>query len=99
MQILEAGDRVGGRVLNGALSTGDPIEKGGQWVGPTRTEILALAETVGVDTFPTYNSGTNLSLLNGSIDRYPANGLPPVTPAAPHRPPTRHFNLGELPDV
>jgi monoamine oxidase len=78
VQILEARDRVGGRILNAELSTGDPIEKGGQWVGPTQTEILALAEAVGVDTFPTYNSGNNLSLLNGSIDPYPANGLPPV---------------------
>jgi len=78
VQILEARDRVGGRILNAELSTGDPIEKGGQWVGPTQTEILALAESVGVDTFPTYNTGNNLSLLDGSIDPYPANGLPPV---------------------
>lgn len=78
VQILEARDRVGGRILNTELSTGDPVEKGGQWVGPTQTEILALADAVGVDTFPTYNTGNNLSLLNGSIDPYPANGLPPV---------------------
>ena len=78
VQILEARDRVGGRILNAKLSTGDPIEKGGQWVGPTQTEILALADAVGVDTFPTYNTGNNLSLLNGSIDPYPANGLPTV---------------------
>ncbi|MGB8332299.1 MAG: flavin monoamine oxidase family protein, partial [Polyangiales bacterium] len=78
VQVLEARDRVGGRILNAALSSGDPIEKGGQWVGPTQTEILALAESVGVDTFPTYNTGNNLSLLNGSIDPYPADGLPPV---------------------
>lgn len=78
VQILEARDRVGGRILNTALSTGDPIEKGGQWVGPTQSEILALAEAVGVDTFPTYNTGTNLSLFKGSIGSYPADGLPPV---------------------
>jgi len=80
VQILEARDRVGGRILNTELSTGDPIEKGGQWVGPTQTEILALADAVGVDTFPTYNTGNNLSLRNGSIDPYPADGLPPVAP-------------------
>ncbi|MGB8222095.1 MAG: flavin monoamine oxidase family protein [Polyangiales bacterium] len=81
VQILEARDRVGGRILNTELSTGDPIEKGGQWVGPTQTEILRLAEAVGVDIFPTYNMGNNLSLLNGSIDPYPADGLPPVPTA------------------
>lgn len=78
VQIVEARDRIGGRIVNGALSTGDPIEKGGQWVGPTQTEILALAEAVGVDTFLTYNTGNNLSLFQGSIGTYPANGLPPV---------------------
>ncbi len=81
VQILEARDRVGGRILNTTLSTGDPIEKGGQWVGPTQTEILALADAVGVDTFPTYNTGDNLSLYKGSIGSYPANGLPPVPSA------------------
>lgn len=81
VQVLEARDRVGGRILNTTLSTGDPIEKGGEWVGPTQTEILALADAVGVDTFPTYNTGNNLSLYRGSIDPYPADGLPPVPSA------------------
>jgi monoamine oxidase len=78
VQILEARDRVGGRILNTTLSTGDPIEKGGEWVGPTQTEILALADAVGVETFPTYNTGNNLSLYQGNIGTYPADGLPPV---------------------
>lgn len=81
VQVLEARDRVGGRIVNTTLSTGDPIEKGGEWVGPTQTEILALADAVGVETFPTFNTGTNLSLYQGSIDPYPADGLPPVPSA------------------
>jgi monoamine oxidase len=77
--VLEARDRVGGRVLNGSLSTGDPIEKGGEWLGPTQTEMLALAAEFGVDTFKTYNTGNNLQLFQGSISPYDARlGIPPL---------------------
>jgi monoamine oxidase len=74
--VLEARDRVGGRLLNHAI-TGDAItEVGGEYIGPTQDRIAALAKAVGVDTFDTYNDGSNLLLLNGTISRYPATGLP-----------------------
>src|SRR4051794_35296691 len=34
--VVEARDRVGGRVLNHRLGTGDTIESGGAFVGPTQ---------------------------------------------------------------
>lgn len=54
--ILEARDRVGGRVLNVELGDGKTVDVGGQWVGPGQDRIIALAEAVGVETFPTYGA-------------------------------------------
>ncbi|WP_278257716.1 FAD-dependent oxidoreductase [Nocardioides convexus] len=42
--VVEARDRVGGRVLNHALDSGGTIEAGGAFVGPTQTRIKALAD-------------------------------------------------------
>ena len=54
--VLEARDRVGGRVLNEDIGNGQTVDVGGQWVGPGQDRILALAEAVGVETFPTYGA-------------------------------------------
>ena len=76
--LLEARDRVGGRVLNHRVEPGVIAELGGQYVGPTQDRLLALADSLGVDTFPTYNEGDNVLLLNGRRSRYPADpGLSP----------------------
>ncbi|HZA19259.1 MAG TPA: FAD-dependent oxidoreductase, partial [Actinomycetota bacterium] len=37
--VLEARDRVGGRVLNHDIGDGKVIEVGGQWVGPTQDRV------------------------------------------------------------
>lgn len=76
--VLEARDRVGGRVLNHRVQRGVITEVGGQFVGPTQDRVLALADSVGVDTFPTYNQGQDVLLLNGERSLYPADpGLSP----------------------
>src|SRR4051812_2027553 len=74
--VLEARGRVGGRVLNHDLGNGAVTEVGGQYVGPTQDRIAALAREVGVDTFPTYNEGQNVLLLQGKRTTYPATGIP-----------------------
>lgn len=76
--VIEARDRVGGRTLNAPLTGGKVIEVGGQWIGPTQTEIMALATEVGVDTYKTYNDGDNILYFDGVAARYPSTGLPPV---------------------
>lgn len=67
--VVEARDRVGGRLLNHTLATGQVIEAGGAFVGPTQNHILALAEELGVATFPEYVAGKNVydSQLLGRI--------------------------------
>ncbi|MBW3659677.1 MAG: FAD-dependent oxidoreductase, partial [Actinobacteria bacterium] len=73
--VVEADGRVGGRVLNTALPDGQPIEIGGQWVGPTQDRVLALAREVGVATFPTYDEGRYVDHRNGLT--YPYDGRIP----------------------
>jgi monoamine oxidase len=55
--VLEARDRVGGRVLNEPIGDGEVIEVGGQWVGPTQDVVRDWARELGVETFPTYDEG------------------------------------------
>lgn len=79
--VLEARDRVGGRALNGMLPGGEPIELGGQWVGPTQDAILGLAREAGVDTFKTYTTGNNLLYYQGALSPYDGSGgaaFPPI---------------------
>ncbi len=58
--LLEARDRVGGRVFNHTLANGAVIERGGAFVGPTQDHILALASELGVQTFKEYVDGQNV---------------------------------------
>ncbi|WP_395656586.1 flavin monoamine oxidase family protein [Nocardioides sp.] len=55
--VVEARDRVGGRTEAGALSDGQWIELGGQWVGPTQDRMYELIAELGLETIPTYNDG------------------------------------------
>jgi monoamine oxidase len=71
--VLEARDRVGGRVLNESLGGGDYAELGGTFQGPTQDRIKALSVEVGVGLFNTYNTGNNVFWANGRRLEYPNN--------------------------
>ncbi|MEX0985095.1 MAG: FAD-dependent oxidoreductase [Actinomycetota bacterium] len=77
--VLEARDRVGGRTLNADIGDGEVVEMGGEWVGPTQDAIAALADDLGVDTFPTYYEGEHLAKLGGDVVRH-ADPFPETTP-------------------
>jgi monoamine oxidase len=68
--VLEARDRVGGRLLNEPIGDGKVVEVGGQWVGPTQHRMLALSRSLGVETFATYGSGENVIEVDGKLIRY-----------------------------
>jgi monoamine oxidase len=68
--VLEARNRVGGRLLNHTLANGSVVELGGQWVGPTQDRVLALAEDLGLGLFPTYIGGEHFLAVDGSVERY-----------------------------
>ncbi len=84
VRVLEARKRVGGRVLNHHLSTGDIADMGGTFAGPTQDHILQLAKDMGVGTFPTYYVGNNV-YVNGSGRRstYPGDGPTGSAPTDP----------------
>lgn len=63
--VLEARDRVGGRLLNAELPGGAPIEVGGQWVGPTQRRVGALIAELGLSTHPTYDDGRHIIEICG----------------------------------
>jgi len=79
--VVEARDRVGGRMLNHDLGGGYISEVGGQWIGPGQTAVWDLARELGVGTFPTYYTGKTTILggdgrlaidLKGSFGTNPA---------------------------
>jgi monoamine oxidase len=78
--VLEARDRVGGRLLNEPIGAGRVVEVGGQWIGPTQHRIAALAAALGVETFPTYTAGENVLELGGRLRRYRGT-IPRLGPA------------------
>ncbi|TFG72875.1 MAG: FAD-dependent oxidoreductase, partial [Solirubrobacterales bacterium] len=58
--VLEARDRVGGRLLNAEIGGGEVVEIGGQWVGPEQDRVLALTAELGLETFPTFDQGKSV---------------------------------------
>jgi monoamine oxidase len=76
--VLEARDRVGGRVLNHSLAGGQAADVGGQFVGPTQRNILGLAAELGVATQPIFTSG--LAILEFAGKRHSYRGTPRLSP-------------------
>jgi len=68
--LLEARDRVGGRVLNHEVAGGSVIESGGAFIGPTQDHIRGLADELGVETFKQYAEGQNTYVSDGRTTRY-----------------------------
>jgi monoamine oxidase len=75
--VVEARDRVGGRVWTEVTPGGAVVDHGGQWIGPTQLHLQALADEFGVATFPTYVSGSNVERRGG--DRFEFKGLVPTS--------------------
>ena len=78
--VVEARDRVGGRVLNEPIGDGKVVEVGGQWVGPGQDRLYALAAEMGVETFRTHSEGDNLIEFRGRLKRYTGT-IPNINPA------------------
>lgn len=68
--VVEARDRVGGRLLNEEIGDGKVVEVGGQWIGPTQERLAALAAELGVETFPTHDAGAHLIEFDGRLTSY-----------------------------
>jgi monoamine oxidase len=78
--VLEARDRVGGRVLNEPIGDGKVVEAGGEWIGPTQRRVAELARLLGIETFPTHGEGENLLEWEGRVRRFTGT-IPRLSPA------------------
>jgi monoamine oxidase len=68
--VLEARDRVGGRLLNATVGDGVTVDLGGQWVGADHTRVQHLAGELGVEIFAQHGAGRNLLDIGGKRRRY-----------------------------
>src|SRR5437016_9300977 len=77
--VLEARDRVGGRIWTHHLSDGSTIDRGGAFLAPGHDAIHGLAKEVGVSTYKTWTKGDHLLIGGGRTRRY--RGLiPKISP-------------------
>lgn len=64
VKVLEARDRVGGKVYNQRLKNGGVTEVGAEFVGPTQDKVLQMIADLGLTTFRTYNQGKTVLWRN-----------------------------------
>jgi monoamine oxidase len=79
--VLEARDRVGGRIWTYDLPDGSPVDRGGAWLAPKHDAIFRLAEEVGVSTYKTWVKGAHLLVDHGRTRRY-TGLIPKISPLA-----------------
>ncbi|MBT8220273.1 MAG: FAD-dependent oxidoreductase [Bacteroidia bacterium] len=77
--VLEARDRLGGRVHSSKVLNGADIELGGQWIGPGQDLMYQLVEEFGIETYRTYDTGKAVLDLNQRIKTY-SGLIPKVDP-------------------
>jgi monoamine oxidase len=80
--VLEARDRVGGRVWTRHSESGAPLDMGGTFFGPHQDRVLALAKEMGVGLHQTNVVGDSLLATGGKVRRYQADKTPRINPLA-----------------
>lgn len=90
--LLEARNRVGGRLLKTNTIRGGWVDLGAQWVGPTQTKAVALVKQLGLKKFewkPETDPKTPVSVIwkgskwvsAGQLDKAVSGGPVTITPA------------------
>ena len=69
VRVLEARDRIGGRL------EGSPLDLGASWHWPGEHRVRALAQRCGVETFEQYRLGDALIDDISGVHRYPGNPI------------------------
>jgi putrescine oxidase len=74
--VLEARDRVGGRVWNTEIG-GQANELGGQWVAPYQSAVHALLADLEIELFPSFRDGEHVYIgRDGKAQRYAGHDVP-----------------------
>ncbi|MEX5303074.1 flavin monoamine oxidase family protein [Kocuria sabuli] len=74
--VLEARDRVGGRTWSQTVD-GAFLELGGQWISPDQTELLALLDELGLQTYQRHREGGSVYLApDGTRHTYTGSMFP-----------------------
>lgn len=68
--ILEARERIGGKVWTKYLDDGSPVDMGGTFLGPTQERIYALLDEFGLSITPTPIHGDSLLVYGNKVYRY-----------------------------
>ena len=76
--LLEARDRVGGRIWTQHNPDGTYFDLGGQWIGPGHESMYAYANTYNIKTFPTQTEGKTVLHLKDRLIQY--KGIIPRLP-------------------
>ena len=79
--VLEARDRVGGRVWTKTSRDGVPVDMGACFIGPHHDRMHTLAKEMGVGTFKTFVAGDNVLATGGKVRRYRGD-IPRISPVA-----------------
>jgi monoamine oxidase len=79
--VLEARDRIGGRIWTYHLPDGSPVDRGGAWLAPKHDAIFRLAGEVGIATYKTWVKGAHLLVGEGRTRRY-TGLIPKISPLA-----------------
>lgn len=69
-KVLEARERLGGRVYTKRFENGQYLDFGGQWIGPTQDRMYALCKEYGVDNYETFNEGYNILDFGQKVKKY-----------------------------
>jgi monoamine oxidase len=81
--VLEARDRVGGRMFDRPIGGGEVVDLGAEFIGPTQNRIRALVDELAIETFPSPNAGRNVYVAGGRRRTYLDTGLTGTAPPDP----------------
>jgi monoamine oxidase len=70
VRLLEARERVGGRVLSRQLAVGSVIELGAQWIGPGQEHMAALVAELGLTPFAQHCTGDKVLSIGKKRSTY-----------------------------
>lgn len=81
--VLEASDRVGGRVYDRILPDGSVLELGAAFIGPTQDRLIALVDELGLRTFKQYHDGKNVHITRSGRRVEYTESIPPLLSLIP----------------